>query len=83
LEINDCETAAAILVKAVGRRQRDHLWTVLDRRQSALVENFRSHWKETFAVESECRARMQMLAKPALAPVSETRGSADQQAATS
>lgn len=81
--INDCETAAKILAKAVRRGQREQLQTPLDQRQAALIENFRSHWNETFAAEGECRAWMQMLARPAFAPASETRSAADQQAAAS
>jgi CHAD domain-containing protein len=81
--INDCGTAAKILTRAAGRGQREQVQSLLHQRQAALVENFRSHWNETFATESECRVWMQMLAKPAFAPASETRSAADQQAAAS
>ena len=70
--INDCETAGSILTKAVSRGEREHLQALLDQRQAALIENFRSHWHETFAAEGECSTWMQMLAKPAFAPASDT-----------
>ncbi len=79
--INDCETAAGILAKAVSRNQREHAQTLLDQRQAALIENFRRHWNETFAAENECRTWMQMLAKPAFSPASETRDASDEQEA--
>ena len=80
--INDCEIAVKILTKAVGRSQREQVETLLSQRQAALIENFRSHWNETFAAEGECLTWMQMLARPAFAPASET-GQSDQQAAAS
>jgi CHAD domain-containing protein len=81
--INDCETAGKILSKAVSRDEREHLRTLLNQRQAALIGNFRNHWNETFAAESECRTWMRMLAKPAFAPASETRAGVDRQAAAS
>jgi CHAD domain-containing protein len=80
--VNDCETAGKILAKVVSRNQREQVETLLNQRQGTLVEGFRSHWNETFAVEGECRTWMRMLAKPAFAPASETsQSSSDQQAA--
>jgi len=79
--INDCETAGRILTKAVSRGQRERVQALLDQRQAALIENFRSHWNETFAADGESGAWMQMLAQPAFAPARETRDSSDQQAA--
>lgn len=71
--INDCETATKILVKAVGRSQREQVKRLLlDQRQAGLIESFRNHWNETFAAEGECLTWMQLLAKPAFAPASET-----------
>jgi len=81
--INDCETSGKILAGAVSRGRREQLEALLNQRQAALIENFRSHWNETFAVENECGTWMQMLAKPALAAASETRDASDQQAAAS
>jgi CHAD domain-containing protein len=82
--INDCETAGRILAKAVSRNQREQVETLLEQRQTALVESFRSHWNETFAAEGECLTWMQMLARPAFAPASETAAAkADQRAAAS
>lgn len=81
--INDCETAGKILAKAVARSQRERVETLLDQRQAALVESFRSHWNETFAVEGECRTWMRMLAKPAFSPASETRENSLEQTAAS
>jgi CHAD domain-containing protein len=81
--VNDCETAGGILTKAVGRSQREQVQDLLHQRQTALVENFRSHWGETFAPEAECLRWMQMLAKPAFAPARETSiGSADEAVAS-
>lgn len=70
--INDCESAEDIIRKAVGRNQRQHVHELLHGRKVALIDNFRSHWHETFAAEDECRLWMQMLAKPAFAPGSES-----------
>lgn len=81
--INDCETAGKIIAKAVNRNQREQVETLLSQRQAALVENFRSHWNETFAAEGECLTWMQVLAKPAFAPASETGQPSNQQAAAS
>lgn len=81
--VNDCETAGGILAKAASRNQREQVQALLDQRQAALIENFRSHWNETFAAEGECRAWMQMLAKPAFAPASETGNKSLPQAAVS
>ena len=80
--INDCGTAAKILTKAVSRGQREQVQTLLHRRQAALIESFRSHWNEAFAAEDECRAWMQMLAKPAFAPASETAAGLEHAAAS-
>jgi CHAD domain-containing protein len=80
--INDCETAGKILAKAVSRNQREQVETLLHQRQAALIENFRSHWNETFAAEDECRTWMQMLAKPAFAPASEASSAPSSAAAT-
>jgi len=81
--INDCETAGEILAKAVSRNQREQVEALLNQRQGALIENFRSHWNETFAAEGECRTWMQVLAKPAFSPASETREKSLEQAAAS
>lgn len=81
--INDCETAGKILAKAVNGSQREQVETLLNQRQDALIENFRSHWNETFAAEGECRTWMQVLAKPAFAPASETGSGSAQHAAAS
>ena len=81
--INDCEIAVKILTKAVGRSQREQVETLLSQRQAALIENFRSHWNETFAAEGECLTWMQMLARPAFAPASETRDNSLEQPAAS
>lgn len=78
--INDCETAGKILAKAVRRSQRREVEALLSQRQDALVENFRSHWNETFADDAERRSWMRILAKPAFAPVSETVQPASSQA---
>lgn len=79
--INDCESARKILAKAVNRSQREQVETLLSQRQAALIENFRNHWNETFAPEGESLAWMQMLARPAFAPASETGQLSNQQAA--
>lgn len=81
--INDCETAGNILTEAVGRSQREQVEAQLNQRQAALIENFRKHWNETFSSESECGLWMQMLAKPAFAPASETSTASGRQAAAS
>lgn len=81
--INDCETAATILKKAVRREQRQQVDDALHQRQRALIENFRSHWHETFAAEQESRVWMQMLAKPAFAPGSESSEASSETAAVS
>lgn len=70
--INDCESAEGIIRKAVRRGQRERVHELLYGRKMALVDNFRSHWQETFAAEDECRIWMQMLAKPAFAPGSDS-----------
>ena len=81
--INDCETAGKILAKAVSRNQREQVETLLGQRQAALIDNFRRHGHETFAAEGECSTWMQMLAKPAFAPASETSAASNEQAKAS
>lgn len=81
--INDCETAATILKRAVSRERRQEVDAALHQRQGALIENFRSHWHETFAVETECREWMQMLARPAFTPGTESSEAPTQTAAVS
>src|SRR5690606_28764304 len=79
--INDCETAGKILAKAVNRSQREQVETLLNQRQAALIENFRNHWHETFAPEGESLTWMKMLAKPRLAPGSQTGNAYDERPA--